>query len=61
MIPQFIYIILTVAGLCLSAHRHGRINEKKENFWTSLLASVLVQIILYWGGFFDSIIAKLTQ
>lgn len=59
MIPQFIYLLLLLVGLCLSANRHGR--EKKENFWTDVISTVVIQALLYWGGFFDPIINKLIQ
>jgi hypothetical protein len=37
---------------------HGKVKERKENFWITLLAQVILYVILWWGGWFDVFIAK---
>lgn len=51
-IYAIIYILLTVVGLCLMAHRHGKPREP-HNFW-EFLAVIPVWILLYFGGFFNA-------
>lgn len=50
--PQWTYAALTLAGLMLSAHDHGK-PRRNENVWASIVASVLTLSILFWGGFFS--------
>ena len=50
--PQIIYIVLTATGLLIQANKHGQAKEGKENFWSSLIAGLIVYGLLIWGGFF---------
>jgi hypothetical protein len=49
--PQIIYVVLTFAGMLITAHNHGK-PRADENFWTSLVATIIVYSLLAWGGFF---------
>jgi len=53
MIPQIIYIIIAITGLCLVAYRHGKPREENWNFWVELIAILIQAGIMFWGGFFD--------
>ena len=49
--PQIIYLILSLAGLVGSALEHGK-PRKPGNFFSAMLAAIIVWPLLYWGGFF---------
>jgi hypothetical protein len=52
-LPQIIYIVFIGLSLGISLVQHGKTSERKENFWSTLLASALMIGLLYWGGFFN--------
>lgn len=52
-IPQIIYIVIVALALGLSLAKHGEVEMKRENFWTTFIASSIQLAILYWGGFFS--------
>lgn len=52
MIPQIIYIVLTLISLGMSFANHGE-KRKDENGWHSLISFLLVYFLLYKGGFFN--------
>jgi len=52
MLPQIIYLILTCLGLGVVMSKHGE-PQKPYNIWYSLTSTVLLWILLYWGGFFN--------
>jgi hypothetical protein len=53
-LPQIIWLALTLSGLLLIANQHGK-PSKPTNFWTSFAATVLVFLLLLWGGFFNQL------
>jgi uncharacterized membrane protein YiaA len=53
MAPQIIMIVLLSIGLFNSAMKHGKKEEKTENFFISLLSTVIYTAILIFGGFFN--------
>jgi hypothetical protein len=52
-IYAIIYLVLVGVGLLISANRHGKVVSKENNFWTTLVSSIIVLSLLYFGGFFD--------
>lgn len=50
-IPQILYLILSLIGLLVAANRHGKIDTKPSNFWTSLIAFLIVITLLIWAAF----------
>ena len=51
VILKIIWIILIAIDLLVTANKHGQPREN-YNFWATLLGSMLVTSLLYWGGFF---------
>jgi len=51
-IPQLLYIILAVIGLLITAANHGYPKKGKDDIWTATIATILVFLLLLWGGFF---------
>ena len=51
-IPQMIYLFLTFLALGISMAKHGEIKTEKENFFTTLLVIILLNGLMYWGGFY---------
>lgn len=49
-IPQIIFILLSNIGLYISFRDNGKI--KKEDSISSLIGSVILYFLLWWGGFF---------
>lgn len=52
--PQIIMIILICLSLGISLAKHGQPRPEesaKYNFWSELFESIVVILILYWGGF----------
>ena len=48
-VPQIIYLVLVLFGLFSAFY--------KDKFLVTFTASTLVLLLLYWGGFFDALIA----
>ena len=48
--PQIIYIILIVFSLGVVAAKNGEPSE--HDILSSLISTVIVSGLLYWGGFF---------
>lgn len=55
VIPQIIWIVLASASLTHTLINHGK-PRGEENFGTHLVAVALVAAVLYWGGFFNSLL-----
>lgn len=55
--PALIYIVLSAIGIVLA--RHGKAKDESYNFFSTLFHSSILWTILYWGGFFDSILKAL--
>jgi len=53
MTPQIIYIVLIMANLVLSGHRHGKDKKGTHNIWVDLISLGLMTGLYYWGGFFN--------
>ena len=53
ILPQLIMLILFGASFGISLLRHGEERTQKENFFTSLIAALILQALLLWGGFYD--------
>lgn len=51
-IPQILMIVIIAMGLGISMVEHGKPKTGKNNFFTSLIASVIEIALLYFGGFF---------
>lgn len=51
--PQLVYMISALIGLGISAVKHGQYRDGTYNFWISLVATMFVLSVLYWGGFFS--------
>lgn len=54
-LPQIIWLTLTFAGLLVIANKHGKIDPKPTNFWYSFISTVVVFLLLLWGGFFNQL------
>lgn len=55
MIPQIIYMTLSIFNLGYYFARHEQKIEKRFNFWTQLFCTLLESLLLLWGGFFDTL------
>lgn len=51
-VPQIMIIALYMLSLGINLANHGKEKNDKYNFWSSLLACVLIFALLNWGGFF---------
>jgi hypothetical protein len=58
MKPQIIYLALSLAGLLLSANKHGKPKEGNYNFWISAVSCFITLYLLYWGGFFNILLKQ---
>ena len=56
MIPQILLIILLTMGLTIDLVKHGEKKEKKYNAWITLISTVILTLLLYWGGFWKSLL-----
>lgn len=52
IIPQIIWVALTLISLVDYASNHGQ-ERGKYNFWDGFLATSISMGLLYWGGFFS--------
>jgi hypothetical protein len=55
-LPQFIMLVLVFLSLGMSSERSGKERTGTNNFWVDLIAMVISQSILYWGGFYDKLL-----
>jgi hypothetical protein len=51
-IPQIIMIVLHIISLMLVSHWHGRERVVKHNAFQSIFAMIIIQALLYWGGWY---------
>lgn len=56
MLPQIIYLVLALTSLMVGSYNHGKISKKPYNVWYTISAFSIQISLLYWGGFFDSIL-----
>lgn len=52
MLPQLIYLFFGTLNLGLSIAMHGR-PQKDHDAWATVIAMLMGQSLLYWGGFYD--------
>lgn len=52
MLPQLIYLGITVLGLGVVLAKNGEPQEP-YSFWKTILVSSIILCLLYWGGFFN--------
>lgn len=57
-IPQLLFLALMILSLGIDLSRHGEIIIRKENILTSLAAFGIINTILYFGGWFNSMLGK---
>ena len=55
-IPQIIYFCLLGVSLLISGYRHGKPKTGKHNLFVDLISTLISAILLYFGGFFHSIL-----
>jgi hypothetical protein len=53
MAPQIIIVLLWFVSLLLTAYLHGKPKTDKHNIFSSLIATLINFLLLWWGGFFD--------
>lgn len=54
--PQFTWIALVLVELFLTVMRDGQVKPKRENAIVSLVSAVLINGLLYAGGFYDGLL-----
>ncbi len=53
-LPQAIYLALVLIGIGYEISKHGEMKKPaRHNATTSLIATLLIGLLLYWGGFFS--------
>lgn len=53
MIPQLIFIFISLVGIGLTIREHSNPRTEKHNAFSTIIGTVLTQFILYWGGFWN--------
>ena len=54
MLPQIIYLSLTLISFGYACAKHNQEKKyKKHDAYSSLVASLIMIGLLWWGGFFD--------
>jgi len=48
-------IVLYAVNLLLSANKHGQKKDGEYSFWWSLAGVIISAVLLYYGGFFESL------
>ena len=60
MIPQLVYVAMMFLGLGISMAKHGQQGDHgKHNCLVDLVSQVLVAALLWWGGFFEPLMAAM--
>ena len=54
--PVYTYLALVLIGLGISLAKHGE--DYRINFWSTLISTLVVQFLLYKGGFYDVLLNK---
>jgi len=49
---QIIYCLLSLWALLNAANKHGK-TQPLTNFWATLVATIIIISLLWWGGFWD--------
>lgn len=55
--PQIIYIFISIIGLMSASYLHGKPKTGKHSVWTTIVSVTIGLTLLYWGGFFDSLLS----
>lgn len=53
MIPQLIYLTLALIGLMIASYQHGKPKEGDHDVTVTIVSTLLLAILLYFGGFFN--------
>lgn len=53
-LPQYIYLALIVASIAIDAYNHNKEQTKKTRIEVSIITSIIMILLLFWGGFFTS-------
>jgi len=59
-LPQIILILLMVLGAGIVMAKNGQ-PRTPYSFWSNLISDIITFAILYWGGFFDGLIAAMMK
>lgn len=59
ILPAITYLFLTAIGIGIIASKNGTPKTESYNIFSSILYSIPVWVILYWGGFFDALLKVL--
>ena len=59
MLPSIVILAMLFLSLGISLSEHGKPKTGNNNFWVSLIANSITIAILYWGGFFNALIAAI--
>ncbi len=51
--PQIIWIALVAYGLITAIVKHGKLQKGNSNAYTQFVLTIIVALLLYWGGFFS--------
>lgn len=54
--PQYVWIALVLVSLFDSIMRDGQVRSQRERAIVSLISSVLLNALLYAGGFYDGLL-----
>ena len=50
--PQIVWLALTLIGIGVQCAKHGKPREGKENVFITIISTIIVATLLYYGGFF---------
>ena len=53
MWPVLVLLGLQCLGLGIALAQHGTPQEDYHSVWPALIATLLLNAVLYWGGWFD--------
>lgn len=56
--PALIMIGLWFVGLLVCAYMHGKPKQGTYSIWAQLINVSISALLLYWGGFFDTLLGK---
>ena len=59
MLPSIVILVMYFLGLCIGISVHGNPRTGNNNFWVRLIVNSITIAILYWGGFFNALIAAI--
>ena len=59
MIPQLVFLGLSILGLGIHLAKHGDPIDNKYNFFAKGIVMGITWYILYLGGFFDALLTQI--